>query len=213
VGTNKVCSVAGSFTSTVKYTAHGQADWKKGLPISFFALFGALLGSHSIGKLPEHLVEPVVMILLVAVTLFVLLQPSFGMKEARQFQKHRIKTPLRYGALCGFGFVIGFHDGFFGPGTGTFLLFVLISLGSLDFLKATGTAKIINFLTNIAALTIFILAKKVDYEKGIVGACGVGIGAFLGTHLAVKKGSRLVRPIFIAVALLIVVKIAVTFFR
>lgn len=212
LGTNKMCGIAGSFTSMLKYSSHGHVDWKKGLAVGGLALLGSLLGSHSVGKIPEKFVEPIVIGLLIAVTVFVLLQPTFGTKEARRFQRHKIKTPLRYLSLSFFGFAIGFHDGFFGPGTGTFLIFVLLSLGSLNFLMATGTAKVINFLTNLVALFVFILAGTVDYGKGAAGACGYAAGSYAGTHLAVKKGAGIIRPLFIIVGLAVVAKLLFRYF-
>ena len=212
IATNKFCGTAGALTSLSKYAHHGQVCWSSGLILGFFAVIGSFLGSQSIGRLPSRWAEPTVLVLLIGILLFILLRPSFGTEEAKQFRKHRWKTPARYILFCGLGFVIGFHDGFFGPGTGTFLIFVLLALSSVNFLQATGTAKVVNFLTNVTALISFIVADLVDYEKGLAGAAGVAIGAYLGSHTAVKKGSRFVRPIFIAVSLLVFVKVVFLFF-
>lgn len=216
IATNKLCGTFGALTSSLKFAHSKQIDWRAcrvmGLPV----VLGAYIGSHSIDRLPSAWAEPLVIVLMVAITLFVVFNPGFGTapaantqryqsdSSAPQFAKQRLKRTLGRPLA---GAAIGFHDGFFGPGTGIFLVFALLSLWPIDFLRATGTTKVLNFLTNITALIAFALAGNIDYSKGICGALGVAIGSFLGATFATQKGAKLIKPIFIMVTAALVCKL------
>ncbi len=116
------------------------------------------------------------------------------------------------GKLAIFGSIIGFHDGFFGPGAGTFLVFALLSIWSLDFLRGTGSAKVINLMTNVTALISFLILGTISFQEGIVGAIGVAIGAYIGSTFATLKGAKFIKPIFIAVTTVLVGKLLWEYF-
>lgn len=207
IATNKLCGTFGALTSSAKFAQAKQVDWRAcalmGLPVAL----GAYWGSRSIDRLPSEWAEPVVISLIAAITLFVVFNPGFGTEKSAQ--NSELKTNLRKQVALSLlaAAAIGFHDGFFGPGTGVFLVFALISIWPLDFLRATGTAKVLNFIANAIALTTFALTGNIQYDKGLCGAAGVIIGSFLGATFATKKGTRLVKPLFIAVTTALVSKL------
>ncbi len=202
IATNKLCGTCGALTSSLKFAQTKQVSWRAcalmGLPV----VLGAYLGSRSISLLPTAWAEPVVIVLMVAITSFVVLKPDFGLAKSlpESTPKRTLWSILAGGA-------IGFHDGFFGPGTGVFLVFSLLVLWPIDFLRATGTTKILNFLANVTALITFAFGGDIDYTKGLCGAAGVTIGSFLGATFATKKGAKLIKPIFITVTTALVAKL------
>ncbi|MGB3788398.1 MAG: TSUP family transporter [Phormidesmis sp.] len=228
IATNKLCGTCGALTSSLKFAQTKQVSWRAcalmGLPI----VLGAYLGSRSISLLPTAWAEPVVIVLMVAITSFVVLKPDFGLAKSlpesapfsesssplasdqvQEIARDRTHKPTQKRTLWSIlaGGAIGFHDGFFGPGTGVFLVFSLLVLWPIDFLRATGTTKILNFLANVTALITFAFGGDIDYTKGFSGAAGVTIGSFLGATFAAKKGAELIKPIFIAVTTALVAKL------
>ena len=205
IATNKFCGTAGALTSSLKYMHTKNIDWRAAFVMGAPAMIGALLGSQAMPHLPKKWAEPVVIFLLLAITLFIVFKPELGKENThhrtQKFEKHQLAK------LFIFGLLIGFHDGFFGPGTGTFFVFVLVAVGSLSFLKGTGTAKVLNFLTNIVALVTFMFAGLIDYPRALVGAGGLIIGSYAGAHFASKKGARIIKPILVVVTLAIVGKL------
>lgn len=210
IATNKLCGTCGAITSSLKFALANQVDWRACILMAMPVVAGAYLGSRSIGLLPSTWAEPLVITLMVLITLFVVVKPSFGMTDAILPKSEKLsqqQQTKRIGLSLLFGGIIGFHDGFFGPGTGVFLVFVLLSLWSQGFLRATGSAKVLNLLANATALITFALSGNIDYSKGISGAAGVAIGSFLGATFATKKGAKLIKPLFIAVTTALVAKL------
>ena len=210
IATNKLCGTFGALTSALKFTHAQKIDWRACGLMSLPVVLGAFAGSRSIDRLPSAWAEPLVIVLMVAITLFVVLNPGFGMAKATNQPLKQVSSKPSIKQILGSllaGGVIGFHDGFFGPGTGIFLVFSLLSLWPIDFLRATGTTKILNFLANATALITFAVAGNIDYSKGIFGAVGVVIGSFLGATFATQKGAKLIKPVFIAVTTALVSKL------
>jgi uncharacterized membrane protein YfcA len=198
IATNKVVGVTGATTSALRYARSGLVDRRLWVVMGLPAALGALLGSRAIDRLPRHWAEPVVIVLLVAVTLLVLVTPTLGTTPTSAAR------PARRAHLGAAGAAVGFHDGFFGPGAGTFFVFALVSLGRLDFLRATGTAKAVNLAANSVALVAFLVSGAVDLRLGLAGAAGVVLGAWAGATLATRRGAAIVRPLFVAVTLALV---------
>ncbi|MEM6599744.1 MAG: TSUP family transporter [Cyanobacteria bacterium P01_C01_bin.69] len=212
IATNKLCGTFGALTSSLKFAFSGQVNWLACVAMGIPAIIGAALGSRSIDRLPTTWAEPIVIALMVAITLFVVLNPNLGMTPVptegaliETSTEPRSLWRIAVGLLA--GFVIGFHDGFFGPGTGVFLVFVLLSVWSLDFLKGTGTTKVINLMTNLTALITFAASGNIDYTKGAAGAFGVGLGAYVGATFATKRGAQLIKPLFIVVTTALIIKL------
>jgi uncharacterized protein len=226
IATNKLCGTAGAIASTLKFAQSKQIDWRACLTMGIPAVVGAYLGSRSIGLLPTTWAEPIVIVLMVAITLFVVFRPNFGMEnktetaeataeatdEISSANAHPTLSFRRSIASLIAGALIGFHDGFFGPGTGIFLVFALLSIRSLDFLRGTGTTKVINLMTNLTALVTFATSGNINYAIGLYGAVGVGLGSLFGATFATQKGAKLIKPIFIAVTTTLVIKLLLDYF-
>ncbi|MEL6938312.1 MAG: TSUP family transporter [Cyanobacteria bacterium J06598_1] len=206
IATNKLCGTAGAIASSFKFAQSNQIDWRACAAMGFPAIIGAYTGSRSIGLLPNTWAEPIVILLMTIITGFVLFQPTLGTAQQHKATAQKL-TLTRIIAGLFAGLTIGFHDGFFGPGTGIFLVFSLISLWQLDFLRATGTTKVINLMTNLTALITFAASGNIDYSKGIIGALGVGAGSYIGATFATKKGAKVIKPIFVAVTVALIVKL------
>ncbi len=213
IATNKLCGTFGALTSSLKFAQSKQVDWRACAVMAVPTLLGSYLGSRSIGLLPSTWAEPLVIALMVAITLFVVLNPGFGMAKPKAETSDELTANPTKRILWSIfaGGIIGFHDGFFGPGTGIFLVFVLLSLWPFDFLRATGTAKVLNLLANFTALITFAFAGNIDYSRGICGAIGVSAGSFIGATFATKKGAKLIKPIFILVTSALVIKLAIDY--
>lgn len=213
IATNKLCGTFGALTSTLRFAQSKQIDWRACIVMGIPAIIGAYLGSRSIDRLPSDWAEPLVIGLMIAITLFVVFNPGFGLKKdaSSSSQQPKSLSPQRLFSGIIAGGVIGFHDGFFGPGTGIFLVFALLSLWSFDFLRGTGTTKVINLMTNLTALITFATAGNIDYSKGICGALGVGLGSLIGATFATRKGARIIKPIFITVTVTLIVKLLVDY--
>ena len=221
IATNKLCGTFGSLTSTLTFAQSRQIDWSACKLMALPIIIGAYLGSRSIGLLPSAWAEPIVVALMAIITLFVIFKPGFGTAQivataelsSNDLQQSNYASKRTFNRVLGLilaGGAIGFHDGFFGPGTGIFLVFALLSLSSIDFLRATGTTKLLNFLANFTALITFAAAGSIDYSKGISGALGVMLGSFVGATFATKKGATLIKPIFIAVTVALIIKLLVS---
>jgi uncharacterized membrane protein YfcA len=140
--------------------------------------------------------------LILFVGIYTLLSKNIGLKEKKYpVTKHR----LFLGILL--GFTLGFYDGFFGPGTGSFLIFGLISIFGFNFVKASANAKLLNFVSNLSSLIMFAIKGQIYYLVGLPVAAAMIAGAQVGTHLALKNGSKLIKPIFVTMSLAVAVKL------
>lgn len=192
LGSNKLSSVFGALTASITYARSGMVEWplvKKLLPVTFI---GSLLGTLLVISIPPLYLKPIIIILLISVLLFVLFKKDWGTVTTYAGASQKKLLLLGLGALT-----IGFYDGFVGPGTGTFLIFMFIYAG-FNFLYSSGNAKLLNFVSNLGSLILFLGLGHVDYVLGLSAGAGQIIGATLGSRLAIKKGVGLVRFVFIA---------------
>ncbi|MCB5250098.1 MAG: TSUP family transporter [Candidatus Cloacimonadales bacterium] len=203
LGNNKFSSCWGSILSTIRFFKHGMIDVKVALPSVLFALFGSFLGTRTVLLLNPDFLHYILIILLPIITVFSLVKKNIGLNN--QSNSYKLSCKIMISALI--ALIIGFYDGFFGPGTGTFLIFAYTLILKYDFVTANGNAKVINSSSNIAALIGFLLGGKIILLIGIPAAISGIIGNYLGSKLVVKKGSKFIRPIFILVFILLFLKI------
>ena len=193
-GTNKLSSICGTSIATVQYARRIELDWHIALLTATFAFLFSFLGASVVSFIPKETLRPLVLFLLIAVGVYTALNKNFGAIHAPKLNTKRANL---YAMLLGAG--IGFYDGFFGPGTGSFLIVAFISIFGYDFLRASATAKVVNFSTNLAALSYFTPTGNVIFALGFtMGAFNI-IGAIFGARLAMLKGSALVRVLFLFV--------------
>jgi uncharacterized protein len=207
LGTNKLQSSFGSASSTFHYARGGLIDLQSCVPGILFTLAGAALGSTVTQLMrPEYLAHAII-VLLVICLVYTLFKPKLGAEDI-----HPRMSRLGFYAL--FGILLGFYDGFFGPGTGAFwAMAFMLGLG-YNLTRATAHTKAMNFTSNITSLVVFILGGHVVYKFGLLMGCGQMFGARVGSKLVMKRGSRFVRPIFItAVSILIVRLIYLNFLK
>lgn len=202
LGTNKLAAVMGTSAAAVTYWRNGRPDLATAMPMALAAFVGSACGALLATRVPSGAMEPLILALLVAVWLWTALRPSFGETEALRFsgRKH---VAL---AVAG-GAAVGAYDGLLGPGTGTFLVFLLVGGLGYSFLRASATAKIVNVGTNLAALIVFGLAGSVLWGLGLVmGACNLA-GGIVGARTAVARGSAFVRAVFLVVVAVLIARL------
>lgn len=202
LGTNKFASTCASFTSTLTFAKSKKIY----MPLIKFlipcTLIGAALGVKTALKIDQAILQIMVLVLIFAVAIYTIVKKDFGSKD---MFKGLTKLNIFYG--CIFAFTIGFYDGFFGPGTGSFLIFLFISIFGFDFTISAGNGKILNFVSNITALVLFALNGKIIYLVGIPMALSMILGARIGTKIAIKNGAKVIKPIFVTIALILTAKL------
>ena len=201
MGTNKFAAFSGTSVATVGYVKQTEVPWKSILPAIFTALIFSFLGAHVVSSIKKEDIKIIVLVLLIVVAVFTFLKKDFGLHHA---PKLNVSKTLVYSLLT--GVVIGFYDGFFGPGTGTFLIVIFISVFGFNFLASSVSAKLVNCATNIAALIYFIYTKQIVYELAIPVALFNMAGSFFGAKMAIKKGSAFIRTLFLFIVTCMILK-------
>ena len=203
LATNKLSSACGTAASALTYQRRVRPDLRTALPMAAVALVGAVAGALCASVVPGDVFRPLVLVLLVAVGAFTVARPRMGLDEKLRFHGRRHHAVA---AVC--GGVIGFYDGIFGPGTGSFLVIALVGLLGYAFLAASATARIVNLATNVGALLVFVPQGAPLWRLGLaMGACNVA-GSWFGAHTAIRRGSGFVRVVFLVVVAGLVVKLA-----
>jgi uncharacterized membrane protein YfcA len=167
------------------------------------AFFGSVLGALSASLIPTQSMRPIVFVLLVSVAIYTWRKPDLGSIEALRYQKNK-----RFLISAIAGLVIGFYDGIFGPGTGSFLMLILIYLG-FAFLSASAIAKVVNVSTNLGAILVFGLHGAILWQVGLVLAMANVVGGLLGARLALRGGSTLIRKVFLFVTVALIIRVGI----
>ena len=203
LGTNKVPSIFGTAAAARNYFKNIKPDIPLTISMMGPAFIGSMGGASLAAAVPKDFFKPFIVFLLVAVAIYTWVKPELGMNENL---KYTYKKRLAIVALI--GLLIGFYDGIFGPGTGTFLVFFLVSGIGYAFLKASGTAKLVNISTNAGAILSFQFTGHIWWQLGLLLAFANVTGAIIGSRLAIKGGSPLVRKVFLAVTFLLIARVA-----
>jgi hypothetical protein len=203
LGTNKLAGLAGTCSAVARFVRHVTLDWSLVLPAAAGGFLAALSGAFLATMVSPAQFRLLVPLLLTLVLAYTLLHRDLG----RAHRPRPIDRRMRWLA-AGTAGVIGLYDGFFGPGTGSFLVFLFVGVFGLDFLHASASAKIVNASTNSAALVLFGLTGDLFWLLGLaMAACNV-IGAQFGSQLAIRRGSALVRKVFLGVVCALITKTA-----
>ncbi|MBR4308763.1 MAG: TSUP family transporter [Oscillospiraceae bacterium] len=206
LGTNKLSSCIGTVASTARYIKNGCVDWLLGIPSILLALFGAHIGTRLQLIVEETYLK--LLLLFVLPLIAVILLKKKSLPETRE----ALNEWRRRGIVWSASLLIGTYDGFYGPGTGTFLLLVFCYLAKLDVRTASGNVKLVNLSSNIGALATSLIAGKVLIPLGLMAAIFSVSGQYLGSGLALKNGSRIIRPVILVVLLLLSGKILLELF-
>ena len=194
LATNKVAGLMGTSVSAATFYRRVQPDLRTAGPMALAALAGGGAGAGLAAWLPGEVIEPIVLVALLAVAAWTIARPRLGRATELRWTGRRHLV-----AAAALGAGIGFYDGLVGPGTGTFLVIGLVGLLGYAFLQATAQAKIINALTNLGALVVFALQGAPLWALGgLMGVANIG-GAYLGARMAVARGSGFVRVVFLVV--------------
>ena len=203
IGTNKLSSATGTVFSTARYCKNGCFDLKLALPSIVVALIGSYIGAKIVLVTSDEILKYVLIIVLPVTAFFVLKKKNFDQVK----NKPKRKTQFIIAVLA--SFIIGMYDGFYGPGTGTFLILIYTGLVKLDLLTASGNTKLVNLSSNIAALVTFIFSGNIVYALGFVASVFSIAGHYLGAGMVMKSGTKIVKPIIILVILLLLIKICI----
>jgi uncharacterized membrane protein YfcA len=201
LGTNKFASTFASFTSSIRFAYSDKINFnliKYQIPCT---ILGAAVGVKSVLSINETYLQILISGLIFFVAIYTSCKKEFG--QNNRFKGLNIKNII-FGMI--FALVLGFYDGFFGPGTGTFLIFAFISVFGFDFTVAAGNSKLLNFVSNIVSCILFMINGKTVYLVGIPMGAAMILGAWVGTHIAIKNGPKVIKPIFIVIAILLVIK-------
>ncbi len=200
-GTNKGASVWGTGIATVQYSRRVHMRWHALAPAAAVCFAASLGGAWLVTVIsPEYLRKALPLVLL-AVLAYTLAKKELGRDHAPRFGGQQEAL-----VACGIGAVIGFYDGFFGPGTGSFFVFLLVRLLGYDFLNASAGAKLLNTASNLAAILLFALKGHVWWHFVLAMAIANVLGSLAGTHLALKHGAGFVRGVFIVVVSALILK-------
>ena len=200
-GTNKGAAVWGTAWATVQFAKKVQLRWAALLPAAAAALFGSLAGAWTVTLVSAGGLRRALPFVLLAVLAYTLARKDMGRHHLPRFSGRA--EALVASAV---GLTIGFYDGFFGPGTGSFFVFLFVRLLGYDFLSASASAKLLNTATNSAALVLFAFKGHVWWHIALVMAVANVVGSLLGTRLALKHGAGFVRGVFIAVVAALILK-------
>jgi len=202
LGTNKFGGAFGCFSSAYKYSKSGATNnelLKKLIP---YTILGCILGVKCVLSISDEILNIMVFVMILTVAIYTYRSKTLGTED--KFEE-LTKRNIKLGKIMAFS--LGFYDGFFGPGTGTFIAFALIKIYGFDFLHASANTKILNFTSNFVALLLFMVSGQILYKVAIFYALSMMVGGYVGAKLAIKKGSTLIRPIFLIMALGVAIKL------
>lgn len=192
LGTNKLQGCVAAFSATAAFARARLIEWKSALPLALISGIGGILGTISVEIIPNHWLQLMIPVLLVAVALYFALSPGLGDASIRA----RIPVGV-------FSFtvppLIGFYDGLFGPGAGSFYMLGFVTLLGFGIIKATAHTKLLNFGSNFASLCVFAYKGYVILPIGLTMALGAFLGAQVGSRLAMRIGAKLIRPLLVVV--------------
>jgi uncharacterized protein len=200
LGTNKLQASFGSGSAMLTFVRSGTVHLNDCWAGIAYTAIGAALGTITVQMLDPALLRHVIPWLLVSIVLYTLLTPRLGYEEIHP----RVKPgPFFFAA----GLVLGFYDGFLGPGTGSFWVMALMLGLGFNMTRATGYTKVMNFTSNVASLALFICGGSVLWREGLIMGIGQFVGARVGARMVVRKGTRFIRPVFVTMVLVITAKL------
>lgn len=203
LGTNKFSSCSGTIFSTARYLHAKMIDVPVALIGAVMALIGSWLGASTALRISGEFLNYLLLILIPLITVIVLFRKNLGFSDTADLMKLGFRLIL--GAFA--GLIVGFYDGFFGPGTGTFLILIYSVLLHYDFVRANGNSKVVNLASNMAALATFAVHGQIWYPIAIPAAfCGIA-GNLVGSKMVVLRGNKIIRKVFILALILLLIRV------
>ncbi|MGG0187712.1 TSUP family transporter [Bacillus rhizoplanae] len=200
IATNKLAATMGSFTSTLYFIRSKKVDFRIVGKLIPFTIVGAVAGAFVVKYIPPDVLRPLVLVMLVLIAIYIILKKDWG-SVATYKKMTKGKTFLFYFVIL----MLGFYDGFFGPGTGSFLIFAFLLIG-MDFIGAAASGRVLNFVSNIVSLITFLFLGAIQFKYGLIMGLSMIAGAYLGSRFAVRKGVGYIRILFLTVTILLIGK-------
>ena len=201
-GTNKLASICGTGSAAFSFVRRVKLQWSLLGVIALFAFISSFIGAACVSLIPTHILRPIVLVMLIVIAIYTFAKKQFGQVHVDQQITPKLLLLAAMGSLA-----IGFYDGIFGPGTGSFFIFFFIRFLQVDFLHASALAKIGNLMTNLAALSFFIPTGHVLFELGLMMAVANIAGSLLGVRLALKYGSGFIRILFLILVSILICRL------
>lgn len=206
-GTNKLASICGTASAAFSYLRQVKLEWKLLAVVAVTACVSSFGGAACVSMIPQEVLKPFVLFMLIVIAIYTLIKKQFGQQHVQQ----ELTTKMLVLAGIG-GLAIGFYDGIFGPGTGSFFIFFFIKYLNFDFLHASALSKIGNFMTNFAALSFFIPTGHILFGLGVMMAVANVCGSLFGVKMALKYGSGFIRILFLILVSILICRLAYQMF-
>lgn len=194
IGTLKIPAFSGTFLAAIQYIKKVKIEWKLVIVMMLLAFFSAMAGSLLLTKVGNNFMKPLLLVILIFVALYTFTKKNFGSHTEKE---HSTLQQLWFSVTI--SIVIGFYDGFVGPGTGSFLVLALISLLGFDFLKSNAHAKLINLATNLGSILFFAASGRIIFAIALPMAVCNAVGGTFGAKLAIAKGNKFIRIFFLII--------------
>jgi uncharacterized protein len=203
IGTLKIPSFAGTFFAAIQYVKTIKVDWRFAAAIGILAMIASFGGSYLLTLVSNIYLKPILLLVLIFVAIYTFVKKDFG---AQKSENLNAKKYIFYGIFI--SVLIGFYDGFIGPGAGSFFILAFIALLKFDFLKASTYSKIINLFTNLGSILLFLLKGKIIWSIALPMAVSNSIGAYFGAKFAILKGNKFIKNIFLLVIIIVLIRFA-----
>ena len=194
IGTLKIPGFSGTSIATIQYLKKVKVDWKLFGVMAIVSFVFAFIGSSLLNVMQNDFMKPVLFVILVLLLVYTYFKKDFG-----QFEISKLTTKQKYIYAVIICILIGFYDGFIGPGTGSLLIMAFVAILGFDFLQASTNAKLVNLATNIGSITLFVIKGKIVWAIAIPMAVCNATGAFIGARLAISKGNGFIRVFFLVI--------------
>lgn len=206
-GTNKLASICGTASAAFSYLRQVKLEWKLLAVVAITACVSSFGGAACVSMIPQEVLKPFVLLMLIVIAIYTLIKKQFGQTHLKQVLTRKMLILAGLGGLA-----IGFYDGIFGPGTGSFFIFFFIKYLNFDFLHASALSKIGNFMTNFAALSFFVPTGHVLLGLGLMMAVANVCGSLVGVKMALKYGSGFIRILFLILVSVLICRLAYQMF-
>ena len=203
IATNKLSSTCGTALTTVRFIREGLVNWKIAVPTAIAGILGSSLGANLSMRMDDGIMQNVLFVVLPVVAFVVMNPKIFRDREGSEI----VPGGRLYAVAIASALVIGVYDGFYGPGTGTFLIIALTVFAGMDMRSANAQTKVINLTTNVTSLVIFLMNGQTVFLLGLAAAACNMAGNYVGAGLALKQGSKVTRPVIIFVLMLLFLKV------
>lgn len=200
-GTNKIAGLSGTSIAAVQYAKRVKFNWKLLLITASSSFIFSFIGAKLVSQIDVSILKPFIFFMLIAIAIYTFKKKDFGSFPTKKLSENK---KYLYGFIL--GILIGFYDGFLGPGTGSFLVLGFVALLGFEFLEASAYAKVINCVTNVSALYVFISQGNYIIEIALIMAVSNVIGSIIGSRMAILKGNEFIRKIFLFVVCIMIIR-------